>query len=312
MVVGFNLNIRRVLQIVLLCLLTTQVAEAQLLWKISKKGQSDSYILGSHHLIPSDLVSNIKGVEEAYKQTTALVGEINMAENSSAQAAMGLAMLAPSDSLLTNLLSNDAYLKLLNFNKEYPDGVLSEEIINLFKPQAVSMFISIGIGLKVNKELFPNNNSTLGIDLVFEGRAIEDKKHTYGLETMEQQLDLLLNSSSIADGANELIELINCFNQDKDAALKEAKEVVQLYLDEDIDALLKLTKNPTVVTCSKLSDEEIKAMLDDRNIDWIPKLDAFMKDESCFIVVGALHLPGKNGMLELLKTEGYTLTPVSK
>lgn len=312
MVVEFNFSLRRVLQIVLLCLLSTQIADAQLLWKISKKGQSDSYILGSHHLIPSDFIKNIKGVEEAYTNATALVGEINMAEANTSGVAMGLAMLAPADSLLKDLMSTEEYAQLLDFYREYPNEAINENMINLFKPQAVSMFISLSIGLKVNNELFPDNQSTLGIDLVFENRAITDKKNTYGLESMEQQLDLLINSTSIEEGAHELTELINCFSQDKEAALKEAKEVIKLYLNEDVEALLELTKNPKTVTCSKMNDGELKAMLDDRNKDWIPKLDDFMKSESCFIVVGALHLPGKNGVLQLLSQQGYTISSISK
>ena len=47
-----------------------------------------------------------------------------------------------------------------------------------------------------------------------------------------------------------------------------------------------------------------------RNQNWIPKIEEKIKDHSCFIAVGAAHLPGDKGVLNMLKQKGYTVTPV--
>ncbi|MDL2210966.1 TraB/GumN family protein, partial [Bacteroides sp. OttesenSCG-928-M17] len=56
--------------------------------------------------------------------------------------------------------------------------------------------------------------------------------------------------------------------------------------------------------------QELEAMTDNRNIAWIKKLPTFLKETSNFIAVGALHLPGKNGLINLLRKEGFLVEPV--
>jgi uncharacterized protein YbaP (TraB family) len=56
--------------------------------------------------------------------------------------------------------------------------------------------------------------------------------------------------------------------------------------------------------------EEIKLLLDDRNKNWIMQLPGIMKEQPAFIAVGALHLAGENGLVALLRKQGYIVTPV--
>ncbi len=53
-----------------------------------------------------------------------------------------------------------------------------------------------------------------------------------------------------------------------------------------------------------------EALLTRRNNNWIPVMEANMKEGGCFFAVGAAHLPGTNGVLELLKKAGYKVKPV--
>ncbi|HJD92880.1 TraB/GumN family protein, partial [Bacteroides coprosuis] len=53
-----------------------------------------------------------------------------------------------------------------------------------------------------------------------------------------------------------------------------------------------------------------KKMVDNRNQSWIPLLEQFLSSQTCFIAVGALHLPGSNGVIHLLKEKGYTVEPI--
>ena len=51
-------------------------------------------------------------------------------------------------------------------------------------------------------------------------------------------------------------------------------------------------------------------LLDDRNKNWVGQLKNILKEKNIFIAVGAGHLVGKNGLIELLKKEGYTVKPL--
>ena len=53
-----------------------------------------------------------------------------------------------------------------------------------------------------------------------------------------------------------------------------------------------------------------KNLLDDRNVAWIPKLESSIKTTPSFIAVGAGHLGGKNGVIQLLRAKGYKITPI--
>lgn len=60
-----------------------------------------------------------------------------------------------------------------------------------------------------------------------------------------------------------------------------------------------------------MNAKQEKAMLTDRNNNWAEKMPEMMKNESSFFAVGGAHLMGKNGVIQLLKSKGYTLKPVS-
>ena len=95
----------------------------------------------------------------------------------------------------------------------------------------------------------------------------------------------------------------------KDDMLKEMISLNKLYKAGKLNDLLLLSKGKGAIT--DMTDEEFRRMADDRNADWITKLPKMLKESSCFIAVGALHLPGQNGLLKLLEKEGYKLSPVN-
>jgi len=74
------------------------------------------------------------------------------------------------------------------------------------------------------------------------------------------------------------------------------------------------TQNLAALTASFEEDEDqtLKVKLvDKRNSNWIPKLKSLMQNKSCFVAVGAGHLGGENGLINLLKKQGYTVEPIS-
>lgn len=89
---------------------------------------------------------------------------------------------------------------------------------------------------------------------------------------------------------------------------EQTSEVFSLYKNQEIQALYDYTKES--YDDPKYPTSDIKVLLDNRNISWIPVIEAQISKESTFIAVGAAHLAGENGVINLLKKQGYNLKPV--
>jgi uncharacterized protein YbaP (TraB family) len=76
------------------------------------------------------------------------------------------------------------------------------------------------------------------------------------------------------------------------------------YTRNDLDALHQ------IMYAQKSRPEEIKPLLDDRNNHWMQQLPQLMKEQSLFVAVGVLHLVGETGLVQQLRSKGYTVTPV--
>jgi uncharacterized protein YbaP (TraB family) len=113
-------------------------------------------------------------------------------------------------------------------------------------------------------------------------------------------VNALFNQFSIQRQAQMLIEFVN----EKEKAKDELILMNKSYRNGDLFSLEELMATQTY------SEQEAKVMLDDRNKDWMGKLPSLMKEQQTFIAVGALHLSGKSGLIQLLREAGYTVTPL--
>lgn len=128
--------------------------------------------------------------------------------------------------------------------------------------------------------------------------AIKSKKKVYGLEKVEDQLTSI-------NKAYDLKAVIEQLKMGKEYEIL-LKKMVVAFKNEDIASLYTHFKNDKIMNA-----EQEKAMLTDRNNNWAEKMPEIMKKESSFFAVGGAHLMGKNGVIQLLKSKGYTLKPVS-
>jgi len=78
-----------------------------------------------------------------------------------------------------------------------------------------------------------------------------------------------------------------------------------IHVAEDLDGFFKMASESEDMTA-----EFSNLLLDQRNKNWIPEIGKFAIEKPTFFGVGALHLPGENGVINLLRQEGYTVTPV--
>lgn len=274
----------------LLSLFSVQSQELQksLLWKISGKGiEKPSYIFGTIHITCDAKLS--PKVINALKNTDQLCLEMDM-DNPNMQSEMMSAMMMKNGMSMSKLASKEDF--------ELVDAYLKEQMgyslymLNGFKPFIVSAMF------------YPKL-----IDCImqsYEGELMkcsqEQKKEIIGLETVEEQMGLF-DMIPYQEQMNELIKSVrNKLVNDK----KELIEALNVYEKEDLNGIMQVFEKSENAMVSKYNDQ----LVDNRNHNWIPKIEKEIALKPTFFGVGAGHLVGKNGVILLLRKQGYTVEPV--
>lgn len=277
-------------------------SHAQILWKVSGNGLAQpSYIMGTHHLAPLSIKDSIAGLQAAVSATTQLVGELNMMElqNPAIMQMMQKMIVTDTDTTLQSLFTPEEYQLVRNCVQEN----LKFDVAQM--PKAKPSFLQNNLVVLLYMKHVHDYNPMEQLDASFQIEAKAQGKKIIALETPEFQFDLLYNSTSLKRQAELLLCLLN--NIEKTVA--QSKELTVCYMNQDLEGLQKLAETRNGDSCDPLPGE-MEAMIDHRNETWGKKLPTLMKSAPTLVVVGALHLPGQNGVLNLLKKQGYTVEAV--
>ena len=289
------------LSLILAVVLLAMAAQAQLLWKVSGNGLGrPSYIFGTHHMAPATMIDQIKGMDQAIAACDIVVGEVEKDSLTSpeVQACMAQDMIAPLDSTLDVLLTPEEYSIVEKvFNKYFGAMGVKLSQMKSLKPSAISTQMQAMQAIKY----FPSFDATNLIDVAVQNRANEAGRPSLGLESVQEQIDLLFNSP-LTEQATGLVEACKQdeFFQVQSAALADA------YLSQDLDKILTVMTDATMGG----SEEAMDALIYNRNRAWVEKLVDMMPERAALVCVGAGHLPGEQGLLQLLRDRGYTVEPV--
>lgn len=277
-------------------------ANAQLLWKISGNGlEKPSYVFGTHHLAPLSIKDSIAAMPQALNETSQVYGEVVMADmmTPAFMQEMRKNMMLPADTTLQSLFTTQQYEQVGKVVKENLMADIS--MLAQLKPAVIMQQLVVILSMKY----LPGFNPQEQIDAYFQQQAQQNGKKVGGLETAQSQLDILFNSQSLRRQAEQLF----CTASDIEKTMKQSKELVNCYKVQDLDGVLRLMEEREGTSCDPLPGE-MEALIDNRNIAWTKKMPAIMQESPTFFVVGAGHLPGDKGVLNLLKQQGYTLEPM--
>lgn len=280
---------------ILLCILALK---AELLWKISGEGITrPSYIFGTHHVAPVSLLDSLAGFDEALASVDAVYGELDMAEmmKPAAQQQLMAAAMAPADSLLTIVLTAEQLDSLDQVLAKYFGPMVSSSAFAAMKPAMVQTTITMAM----SKAIFPDFDPTKQLDGTIQVRARELDKTIGGLETIEVQCEALFGYP-IASQAKELMKVV----ADNDKASELARRVAETYLAGDLDALMDLFNE-------EMDEETALRMIYNRNHNWAGIIAGRTETVPTMYVVGAGHLPGARGVIELLRAKGFKVEPVN-
>jgi uncharacterized protein YbaP (TraB family) len=255
-----------------------------LLWEVSGNGlQSPSYLFGTYHLINSSFIDSMPLIQKKFDAVSTVAGEIVMDETTLSKVTESAVM---KDSSLTQLLTKEEYQLIANYLKETTGMSLS--LFDKMKPVVISTLFYTA--------LIPKNNPGKPMDIYFQEMAKKQGKSLIGLETVEDQITVLFNSQSLKRQARMLLEAV----KDKDKNMKDMFRMDHCYRNQDLDCL-----SQSLSLDESYSADEMAQLVEVRNQRWLEKIPVLMQEKSCFIAVGAGHLPGEKGLIEMLRRKGY-------
>lgn len=272
------------------CVATAREAKHNTLWELSS-GNNTVYLLGSIHLLKNNSSILNDPIMKAFEDSQILVFEVDLKTMTGPKAQktiLAKAMLPVGDSL-EKKVNKETYELAKAKTAELGLDITS---FNQFKPWFFVMTLAV---FKMQKLGFSDQK---GLDHFFYAKATQSGKKILGLETFEQQMDML--------------DIMSKVNQD-DLVRHSIKDLD--VLEEEMDAILKAWSTGdmnelenAILKSFKEFPDIYKALISQRNKDWIKKIELFLKQkENHMVVVGAAHLAGKDGLVELLKKKGYSV-----
>ena len=270
----------------------TNTAASSLLWEISGNGlKQPSYLFGTIHIIGKEDYFWTDVMNDKFNSTKTLVLEIDLENSMMAMLSMMCNVRMKDGTSLQDLLTEEEY-KLVEdyFNDEMGMPIA---IFDRIKPMFTSMMISEGGQ--------DNMEKMTSYEMELMDKAKVNKMNVEGLETIKYQMSMF-DSIPYEDQAKMLVESVKG-GDDTEGDVMNA--MIELYKNQDIDGLYELIMQED-------SDMETfeDILLINRNKNWIPKIEKFARQKPTFFAVGAGHLPGEKGVINLLKAAGFTVQPV--
>ncbi|MDX2306578.1 MAG: TraB/GumN family protein [Microscillaceae bacterium] len=269
-----------------------QTIQNSIFWKISGNGlEKPSYIFGTHHLHDYAFIEKNEEIHKILASVDMVVGEVVVNDQNMAGIMAKLfSSMMMKDQTLEKLLTPEQFKKV-DASLRTSSG-FGLKFFNNYKPIFVYLIIM------ASKMEAPIGNS---MDIYFQQVGQKTQKEIKGLETADEQLSVLANGYSLERQVEMLMEIVD---EQEGSESDQLKELGNLYRQQNIQALYTLMQETS-------PEDELKILLIDRNIKWIPQIkEIFAAQKSAFIAVGAGHLPGDYGVLNLLAQKGYTLTPI--
>lgn len=262
-----------------------------LFWKVTNANGEASYLFGTYHLMGSKFVEeDRKEVLEAYNSSERVI--VEMVLDSAKLPSLMSYYVMPGKSLKA-MCSEEDYALIKE--KIEPNLGAPLSAMDFMKPAVLSMTYTLAL----LEEATPDSSRREGmpIDLYFAEQAEQKGKAVIALETMEEQMEVLLNTESPEEQLEELLDQL----KNEERSMADAKALVAAYVSDDLSMIKGLGDEYEDQTGN------MDALVVKRNQNWIPKLSEVLDQGKSFVAVGALHLTGEDGLIELLRAEGYTL-----
>ena len=272
--------------------IAAQDGEKHFLWKVEGPGNRTAYLLGSLHVLTPDYYPLSPAINQAFAESRTLVAEVDLDEMNDPRQMMtaaARAMLTDGRSL-DQLVAPATYTEL---TKRAEAAGLPMMAVRRMKPWLVA------ITLMAPTLQAAGLTAEHGVDRHFFARAKAAGMTRQALETLAYQFDWL---DQLSPALQE--DMLRSAMEELDTYVGSVKEMARAWAAADVDALER-----ELLASFDQSRELYDRLLVERNRNWLPHVDTCLQqDAGCFIVVGAAHLVGPDGLPTLLAKKGYRVT----
>jgi uncharacterized protein YbaP (TraB family) len=277
-----------VLALVLAAAAAAQTGSRSLLWKV-QSGAGVMYLAGSVHALTADAYPLNPAYQRAFEASSTLVEEIDLAEADPLTGGLGLLAkgMYTDGRTFNSAVSKETAALVAEKLKGTP---LALELIQPMKPWMVMLMLE-ALGAQ-SAGLDPE----LGLDKHFYNLATGAGKQVIGLETVQYQIDRF---DKMPDAMQE--QLLRSELAEMETEKTSLRSLLTAWQTGDAPTIEKMLL--TSFTDNPAADN---SLITERNRNWMPQLDACLKRSSpCFVIVGAAHIVGPQGLLALLRQRGY-------
>ena len=258
-----------------------------LLWKISKDGIPPNYLFGTIHVtddrilkLPEPVNTTLRASRVFVMETVPDVNQILLSSNR---------MFYSDGNSLEQHLSGQIYAQTVSILSAYN---LPAESVAMLKPWAAFMTMNYP----------PETGAILDLELLQLARRNNARVH--GLETMDEQIDVL-DHLKTQDQLRLLIDTVCHY----DMVAEEFEMLKTLYLQRDLRGLVEYRNRYTVAE-DAVYQTLVEVLLTKRNHTMAAAMLQYLDQGGAFIAIGAMHLPGEEGVLHLLEQLQYKISVV--
>jgi len=259
--------------------------QKSVLFKVQKEGYPNSFVFGTLHMVPEENLVLSEPLKSCLYSCDELVLEADIFSAST------------DDVMKYGILPNGGHLDTALSHADYEllDAALTESsgvgllAFNSFKPFMIDATLMASA--------IPAGSQSWESVLATSKYIVDENKPISFLETIEQQLCFF-------DSIPVRMQLAQTLDYLKEGEGMEAEyqKLLKLYLVGDVAAIYNYT-------IENIDDPRyLYFLLEKRNRAWVPNLAEKMRSKSLFVGVGAAHLGGENGILALLRAEGFQVT----
>lgn len=260
-----------------------------LLWEItSPYSKNKSYLFGTIHLIEKEFFSLPKSLIKKIKNSSTVIFETPYPTNSNVRELM----LLPEGGNILTFFSESEKKKIINWSEknlkinenEFQESYGKYKLFVL--NQTITQLPYLDNSVSYEQEIYKTIKSS--------------QKKIEGLETIEEQIKLL-DEIPIENQKKQIIYAIDSLVNNQ----RILREMQLAYKKQDLQVIYKWIEKE-----SANSEVSLDLFLEKRNLKWLPKIINEINKKSTFIAVGAGHLAGEKGLINLLRKNGFKLKSI--
>ncbi|MEQ8355831.1 MAG: TraB/GumN family protein [Kiloniellaceae bacterium] len=264
-----------------------------LLWKVQKDGGPVSYVLGTIHSTDSRLHDLPPQIDGALDESRTIAFEFIGTPDQ--QQKMVQAIQLPPGEQLEEILGPELFERTVATLQ--PLGIPARLLQGL-KPWSLSLYLVLP-----PIELARQAQGKPAFDFWLQAEAKRRGKQLHSLESIEEQIALFDDMSR-----NDQVAMVEDMLADYANIEANFSRLFRAYLRGDISSLMKQANDYSEVSDAAAAERLSERLLDDRNVSMMQSMLPLLLQGEAFVAIGALHLPGEGGVLDLLEQRGYRVT----